>query len=288
MNFDLNDPLDDLIGSPLRATPAKPVPAAVEKAAFIERCPRCLGSGRYGTLGACFACKGKGSKSFKNSYADRAANRQKAADRKVRAEADRAAEFAKDFPAESEWLAKQKFDFAAKMREVIIKYGYLTDGQMAAVRKCMLRDETRAAEREAAKIDVDVSKIEAAFATARARANRPGQIGVWTRPLPLTSTSGMTVSFQPGTAGSQWEGMVFVKAMDGRKLGHVKAGKFSPRFGCTEAETACVIECAGEPAAAAKAYGKAWSRCCVCSRTLTNDGSIEAGIGPICAEKYGF
>jgi hypothetical protein len=26
----------------------------------------------------------------------------------------------------------------------------------------------------------------------------------------------------------------------------------------------------------------------VCGRTLTNDGSIERGIGPICAENYGW
>ncbi len=36
----------------------------------------------------------------------------------------------------------------------------------------------------------------------------------------------------------------------------------------------------------AKAYGKLYGVCIVCSRTLTDEGSIEAGIGPICAGKF--
>lgn len=34
--------------------------------------------------------------------------------------------------------------------------------------------------------------------------------------------------------------------------------------------------------------GKEQGFCCFCSRTLTNDGSLEHGYGPICAEKYGL
>jgi len=33
----------------------------------------------------------------------------------------------------------------------------------------------------------------------------------------------------------------------------------------------------------AKEYGALYGTCCVCGRTLTNEVSIEAGIGPICA-----
>lgn len=38
---------------------------------------------------------------------------------------------------------------------------------------------------------------------------------------------------------------------------------------------------------AAKRIGKLTGVCCVCGRTLTNEGSIEEGIGPICASKFG-
>lgn len=36
----------------------------------------------------------------------------------------------------------------------------------------------------------------------------------------------------------------------------------------------------------AKAFGALYGSCCVCGRTLTNEESIEAGIGPICAGKF--
>lgn len=35
----------------------------------------------------------------------------------------------------------------------------------------------------------------------------------------------------------------------------------------------------------AKAYGKVTGTCCVCSRKLTRESSIQAGIGPVCAGK---
>lgn len=36
----------------------------------------------------------------------------------------------------------------------------------------------------------------------------------------------------------------------------------------------------------AKEFGALYGTCCVCGRTLTNEESIAAGIGPICAEKF--
>lgn len=36
----------------------------------------------------------------------------------------------------------------------------------------------------------------------------------------------------------------------------------------------------------AKEFGALYGTCCVCGRTLTNEESIEAGIGPICAGKF--
>lgn len=38
--------------------------------------------------------------------------------------------------------------------------------------------------------------------------------------------------------------------------------------------------------AAAKAFGVLYGTCCACGRTLTNEDSIAAGIGPICADKF--
>lgn len=35
----------------------------------------------------------------------------------------------------------------------------------------------------------------------------------------------------------------------------------------------------------AKKYGKMYGTCCICGRTLTDEKSIAAGIGPVCAER---
>lgn len=36
----------------------------------------------------------------------------------------------------------------------------------------------------------------------------------------------------------------------------------------------------------AKAFGALYGTCCVCGRTLTNETSIEEGIGPVCAGRF--
>lgn len=36
----------------------------------------------------------------------------------------------------------------------------------------------------------------------------------------------------------------------------------------------------------AKEFGALYGTCCACGRTLTDEASIEAGIGPICAKKF--
>lgn len=36
----------------------------------------------------------------------------------------------------------------------------------------------------------------------------------------------------------------------------------------------------------AKEFGHLYGRCCRCGRTLTDEGSIAAGIGPVCATKF--
>ncbi len=45
---------------------------------------------------------------------------------------------------------------------------------------------------------------------------------------------------------------------------------------------------AADPLSAAVRYGRATGSCSCCGRELTVKASIEAGIGPVCAEKYGL
>lgn len=45
---------------------------------------------------------------------------------------------------------------------------------------------------------------------------------------------------------------------------------------------------ATDPVGTAKAYGQRFGVCCFCSRTLTDERSVTAGYGPVCAEHYGL
>jgi len=304
----MSNPFDIFNDDLAAAGPAgKPMPSVAKAEAgegFVEQCPKCRGTGRfmsYGgrNLGPCFACKGAGKNTYKTSKADRAKSRDRAAAAKVSREhqiADAAAAWIAANPAEAKWLADTgrrnierggSFNFPQDILNKLHQYGSLTDAQLAAVRKLMARDTERATARAAAAPAVDATKIETAFAHAREKAARPGQQGTFVKPLKLTSGD-VTVHFKPGTPGSTWDGMLFAKTPDDRKLGYIKGGKFFRQFGCTEVEAAAVQELAANPQDGVLAYAKAWKACGICSRTLLNDESIARGIGPICASKYGW
>lgn len=295
---DDGDSLDDILGA--RSGAPRPVvtpPASYQPKDFSEPCAKCRGTGKFVSytgrvVGPCFTCKGAGKQTFKSDSATRERNRETAAARKAKNLALDIAAFKAEFPHIWAWMDGSTFAFAVSLREGLEKYGSLTDRQIAAAEGAIAKFEAakvRRQEERAARpgpVAVDVSKLEDAFATARERATRPNQQGVFIKAIALQSGD-TTVKFQPGSEGSQWEGMIFAKSGD-KKLGYVKNGAFTRRFECTDAEAAAVIDCAQDPEKAAVAYGKAWSSCGICGRQLLNDESIARGIGPICAERFGW
>jgi hypothetical protein len=321
-DFNIDSLPDELIGeddivaginlNSVRKTPLRGDPFS-RAAGFVEKCPACGGSGKFRSwsgcvIGDCFKCEGRGSKTFKSSPESRAKGRARGAVKAAEREAGKAA-WREEHKAELSWLeaaacrqtenmskpGAKVWRFPIELAEKFAEFGVLTDGQLNAVRTCMVRDANRAQERaarEASAPVVNADKLEAAFATAREKAARPGQVGIWVKPLnlrngPKDDPNALNVTFTPGSIGSQWEGLIFVKAGE-KKLGMIKEGKFQARFECTPVEQKAVIDCCTDPATAAVAFGKAWGICAVCHRTLTNDISIERGIGPICAERFGF
>lgn len=77
----------------------------------------------------------------------------------------------------------------------------------------------------------------------------------------------------------KWAGYVFV---------HVQAGDDLFPIKNRESRAAILKEIAENPQAAMIRYGREIGRCGHCGRTLTDDDSRAAGIGPICASKMGF
>jgi hypothetical protein len=60
-------------------------------------------------------------------------------------------------------------------------------------------------------------------------------------------------------------------------------GTFRPTKQCTPEMIAKLQDVEARGIEAVKEIGRLTGICCVCGRTLTNEGSIEDGIGPVCA-----
>lgn len=295
----LDDDLDDVFGAPLSEADKQAGQnlAASQAARYEEKCPSCGGSGRWVSRGgfssgSCFKCKGTGKLAFRTSYADRmkaAAKRtEKADEKRVQLQADRA-KWVRENADDFEWMrakseSDRPFEFAVSMYEALMKYGSLTERQHATVTRLRLADAERAvqrkveAEQRAANAPVvNVSAIETAFATAKEKGIKK----------PKMKLAGFKFSEAPAH-GRNAGALYVVRVEDDQYLGKVQGGRFMRVRECSADTEAEVIAVASDPHNAAIAYGRRTGNCAICGRELTNHASIDLGIGPICAAKYGW
>lgn len=180
-------------------------------------------------------------------------------------------------PSEWEWLVNSAptFSFAASLLASLQKWGGLTPNQLMAVQTCIAKAKIRA-DKAANPTIVTATAIEAAFTKAQAA-------GIQRPKLRLGD-----FKFSPAPATGKNPGAIYIKAQDNTYLGKVAGGKlFTVAIvgADVERDIANVIN---DPAAAAVAYGKRWGKCSVCNRDLTDPESVSKGIGPVCAERFGF
>jgi len=289
----VSNPFDDMsndldFGAPVNST-------ANEVTYFEQTCTKCNGSGRYtfGYInvrsGECFACKGKGKLTFKTSPATRAkakANAQRRATEKADATANAVQAWKEANPSEAEWMERSapKFSFAYAMLEALNKYGTLTEKQFETVQRLTAQSAQFMAERQAERIaraesapEVTVGAIEVAFSNAK-------QAGIKFPKLRLD-----TFVFSPASETSKNVGAIYIKNKeDGMYLGKVMGGRLFTSRDCDTATTERIVAVSSDPKQAAIAYGQKFGKCAICARALTDKDSIALGIGPICAEKYGF
>lgn len=275
----LPDTLDEVITAPV-AEPVSP-PAHFR---HIERCPKCNGTGIWRSWNGriarpCFACKGKGEKAFATPRAEREHARDARADRKVRDANEAWEAFKADHAEISAWIVSSmdSFPFAKSMFEAVKKYGSLTEKQLAACQRCVdgrKRSTEKRAELNASAPSVSVDKIEAAFATAKEKGLKRLKLrigGYVFSPAPVTGVNA---------------GAVYVK-LGHEYLGKIKDGKLLV-VAAGEPHRDEIVAISADPKAAAIAHGIKTGECAICGRELTNHTSVERGIGPICAEKYGW
>jgi len=297
MTNELNDSLANLFNGdtgPVRVAPVASAPEyKTAEQRFAEGCTKCRGTGRFisysgRVLGSCFACKGAGKFEYKTSPAVRAAKREQAADRKVRQSQDAWQSFAAENQQIAEWIIANRgsFDFAAKMNEAVIRYGDLTEGQRSAVERCIAREVAKAMARseriqQAPQADTaGIDRLKAAFDTAVAYSAEKGL-----KLSPKITVDGITIS--PAKATSSNPGALYVKVRGGEYLGKIAGGRFFASRECSQEQQAKVLEFVADPAEAAKVYGQTTGTCCICNATLRSEWKNK-GIGPVCAEKFGW
>lgn len=274
----MNDSLDDLFNGPQGEVRQSSKP---ELSTHWEPCSKCRGTGQT-RWGVCFKCRGAKGKIYKQPAAVRAANRQKAHERRQATAAECWATFAAANPEAATWIDTERsrgYPFAERMRDAVERFGDLTEGQMVAVTRGVERNKAREQER-AARVD-NAPKVEANL--MKEAFDRAAAAG-----LKRINARIAGYSFTPAKASSANAGAIYVKRQGGEYLGKVQGGKFFAVRGVSEADSAKVCEVISDPKAAARAHGIETGQCSCCGAALTNKESIELGIGPICATKFGW
>jgi len=297
---DLNDAIDDIFGgsdvAPRHAL-ADAEAARVQRAAtsYTEKCLSCNGRGRFISYagrdcGPCFKCKGAGTQTFKTSPEQRAKSQASAAatrDRAAASAAEQANAWLAANPVEAEWLSQPvtgDFTFHADMLAALIKYGHLTERQEAAVRNAAAKSAARKAQWAAEKLAredgaavLTLEKIRTGFESALRFLKRP-----------KLRIADIQFSLAPSTGRNA--GCIYVvRSSDDTYLGKItQEDKFITSRDCTAADSETVARVAADPAAAATAHGHQYGQCSCCGRELTNPESVARGIGPICADRWGW
>jgi hypothetical protein len=295
----LNDDLSDLLGNDApaapRALPQDETFARIRETVpqFVETCPSCRGTGRFvsysgRTLGRCFKCKGRGSKTFATSPETRMQNRTKAAQRKERTAETNWADFAERHPEMAAFMTAEAakaitsanerwIDMVRNFVAGVRRYGQLTQGQQGVIERALARRAQQAsqkaqgaAQQQARVAGIDVANIVDAF-------QRASEAGL----------KRFTLRFENAHFQSDRNDPTLIWVSQGgygtARYGRIVGGVFKPGRDATDAVLAQIAGISKDPMAAAIAYAQVTSSCSVCGRHLENQDSVDAGIGPVCA-----
>jgi hypothetical protein len=164
--------------------------------------------------------------------------------------------------------------FAASLLAGFARYGSFTDRQRPHVERLAARGDVPAPT-PAPVAAPSFPKLQAALARAGEALDKP-----------TLRFEGLVLK----GAGhySPWFGTVSI-FWQGEYAGRIERdGRLTPKGRPDPALLSRLAEIEIDPAAAAKADGHRMGSCSCCGRLLTDPVSVEAGIGPICAERFGW
>ena len=163
--------------------------------------------------------------------------------------------------------------FAQSLVEQIINKGSLSEKQMFAASAMLMKIKQNKEDKQSNIVSIDLSNVKKIFDKAHEAIKSP-----------KFRVDNMVLSRAPDSGVNA--GAIYVK-VDGEYAGKVTGGYWLP-CRAPEGTLEKLQEIAKDPLGSAVAYGKRTGNCSACGRDLTNHGSIEKGIGPICAERWGL
>lgn len=299
MNNDRNPfDLSDLDTDPMAATSPAPMTAEeIRKAAHVANggenpqmvCPKCHGRGSrtYGYVNIrtypCNTCRTTGKVTQKRlDNIDRAKRAAVTAEENKRVA--RMA-FQEEHGALLTFLHKAAdwSSFALSLMNSFGERGSLSEKQLAAAYSMMAKSAARDEERKAQRAEraanapvVDMSAIQALFATATDNAIK----------RPVFRAEHLEISKAPMNGRNA--GALYVKSNGDVYLGKIIDNKFHATRDAGPDTLSQLIAIATDPLAESIKYARRTGRCGCCGRELVNPVSILAGIGPICATKWGL
>jgi Family of unknown function (DUF6011) len=252
---------------------------------FTEPCSKCGGKGYIGAYmfrenGKCYQCGGIGTMQFKQPKEVRQRNNELAKIRKANKQEADFKEFEQSWPDVAAWWKDSDFPFAVSLREACFKYGNLTEGQMNAALKCVNKIKAlkeAAAVRVAAAPTVEINFVNEALSRARESGIKRPKIRL------LGNNAEFEFSRAPDHGVNA--GAVYVNQAD-LYLGKITQGKFVRGRDCTDDMERDILVAIANPEDSAVAYGRRFGTCSCCGRELSNQESVDLGIGPICRQKF--
>ena len=163
--------------------------------------------------------------------------------------------------------------FAASLVEQFDDRGSLSEKQTGAAVAMLMKVKANKANRAEAPT-VDLSNVVAMFNKAHEAIKTP-----------KFRFEDLVISRAPDTGANA--GALYVK-VDGEYAGKVKEGKWFGLRSAPQDTLSKLQQIAESPLDSAVAYGRKTGNCAMCGRDLTKHESIERGVGPICAERFGL
>lgn len=161
---------------------------------------------------------------------------------------------------------------------------YVTDGQLAVIKKIVDKVTAPAPAMKTESVG-DFSGVIDLFTKAKGKLKYPK--------ITMYGENGETI--QLSLAGAKAKKPGTINVTDGKAFGQniwygrVNVdGTWEKSFKANDDIGGVLKELSLNPAAFATKYGHKHGHCCFCNKTLTQDNSVAAGFGPVCADNWGL